>query len=504
MPDHLVELPCEYCWSARADDRLIDYLVERAAHAVAAARAALADIEDPVARSSWVKAWRSDDPEDREAAERSREHEAVAQAALARLGQIDDPAAAERLGAAAGHHEARVRAAALRSLAWSGDRSDVPRAIAALESEHDALRSAAVATLAELGTAAAAAALARRLATATTEAQEAIVSALAWLRDDRALPLARALAPAALKTSSNDRRHAAWALVRLGSRDDRHALRRSLLQLRTQPSNLYQAYGRLVGALAAEHPDELDDLRDWAERQGVVQGRPVPRGLPVMERQPLGARDVPRLELAELLPAPSRGGDGRAKFGGQPDWIAEPMWPHTRDGRPLIFYGQLPLLDDTGRLAYIFIGTENSWQPLGEGNAVIVQPGPPAAHIECRPTPTGPQLYEDAPQPRRFRGVPRKHRPYERFARLVAGADPERWEWPTPPNDALLRDAHGDWNKIGGTGLWLQGEPILPGDGWRFTFQFTAGWAGCELGDGAECYGFVREDGIAALAWDSH
>lgn len=57
---------------------------------------------------------------------------------------------------------------------------------------------------------------------------------------------------------------------------------------------------------------------------------------------------------------------------------------------------------------------------------------------------------------------------------------------------------------MAGKPLTPQGEQLPPGDGWTFAFQFSAAWAGRELGDGAECYGFVREDGTGAFLWQCH
>jgi HEAT repeat protein len=57
--------------------------------------------------------------------------EVVARVALGLLSQIDDETAAEALRSAGRHSEARVRAAALRSLAWSGEQTDVPMTIGA-------------------------------------------------------------------------------------------------------------------------------------------------------------------------------------------------------------------------------------------------------------------------------------------------------------------------------------------------------------------------------------
>lgn len=83
-------------------------------------------------------------------------------------------------------------------------------------------------------------------------------------------------------------------------------------------------------------------------------------------------------------------------------------------------------------------------------------------------------------------------------------ADPVRWEWPERDYSLPPLDEERYWNKLGGTPQWLQGEDWPPGDGWRFAFQFSAGRAGQELGDAAECYGFVNDDGRGAFLWQCH
>jgi hypothetical protein len=53
--------------------------------------------------------------------------------------------------------------------------------------------------------------------------------------------------------------------------------------------------------------------------------------------------------------------------------------PVASDHRPLTFYGQLPLAGEPDRTAYIFINESDNaqaWAALGDGNAVVVQPGP--------------------------------------------------------------------------------------------------------------------------------
>lgn len=115
----------------------------------------------------------------------------------------------------------------------------------------------------------------------------------------------------------------------------------------------------------------------------------------------------------------------------------------------------------------------------------------------------GPALFVGAGNGSHFRQI-KKVRRYERYVRLEEGADPSIWTWPDPPKDTRVRDQHGDWNKIGGTPLFLQGDATPAGEGWRFAFQFSADWAGRELGDGAECYGFTRDDGTGAFLWQCH
>jgi HEAT repeats len=217
--------------------------------------------------------------------------------------------------------------------------------------------------------------------------------------------------------------------------------------------------------------------------------------------RPGGERTLPRMTLAGLsTDRPAGDGWPPAKFGGQPDWIGRPAWPVTEDLRPLVFYGQLPVGGDTTRMAYLFFSLDAdvaSWEPLGEGNALVVQPGE-ACQLQTVAQATGPGLYEHVAERRGFRRRTRA-RPYERFVTLRPGAGPERREDACISGTASER--HGDWNKIGGTPLFVSGRPSL-GPGWAFAFQFSAAWAGHELANGAECYGFLRE-GRGALMWQS-
>lgn len=379
-------LPCELCWPARADTKLIRELAD------------------------WV---------DRGAHRAPR--------LLARIG---DPQALPALRWAASHGNPRVRAAALASIGWSGGEAEVPVAVAALEDPDIDVREAARATLADLGGGHA-------------------VSALAGVLDQLEL---------------NERLHA------------------------------LQALRWLEGESAGNRPTARGDP-GVGESAGV--GEP-PGGHVAAERV------LPRLTLAKLSTQPLSGVDWPpAKFGGQPDWTGPPAWPVADDLRPLVFYGQLPLAGYGRRTAYLFFRLDpdaESWEPLGQGNALVLQPGEPC-QLQTVAQATGPRLFERVAERRGFRRRSRA-RPYERFVGLEPGVDPEHWDAGELDLAAANGDAHGDWNKIGGTPQFLQPDGTRPGPGWEFAFQFTAAWAGHELANGAECYGFVR-GGKGALLWQS-
>lgn len=469
-------LPCHVCWEARADAAMVRLLVDH--------------VEEDERGALW------------------------------HLGQIEDPAAAPALRDANTHSDSRIRAAATLSLGWSGSGEDVPLAAAALVDDDAAIRRAARRTLAELGGQRAADALAISLDDSGADELAETVLALAWLRDRRALQRARRLAHEQLgeENYSLSPWTLPWALVRLGHNHDRVALTDATLQLARSTSIHPQSPGllrartaldQLHKALTAELPDEAqrlhEDLYDEdSERAAWVIGRRRPTLEPAAPAlDPPRPDRVPRLALAKQLD-PSPGGPAwpAPKFGGQPDWVDEPAWPLGHGGFPLVFYGQLPVLGEPERIAYIFVSLDPdalSNEPLGEGNAVVLRPGSPC-RLPTASLASGPSLYEPVHDPNRFR-PPRKARPYERFARLEEGADPPEW---SRFSDSPAGADHGDWNKIGGTPLFLQGPEYPAGAGWRFAFQFSAGWAGAELGDGADCYGFVHEDGSGALLWQCH
>lgn len=316
--------------------------------------------------------------------------------------------------------------------------------------------------------------------------RQAAVNSLAWINQEQDTPLAF---QAAEDPEARVRRAAYEWLADVASDEAVRAL----------AAAREQGYGAEV----------LRDALAWA-RDPIAAVRARARShRPAFDRgvrtEPVEPRDVPRLAFKELLEAPVDPSERTpAKFGGQPDWVDEPAWPLGPGDRPMVFYGQLPVPGREGT-AYIFINQDEqvlSADPLADGNAVVVQPGadphrPTAARWK------GPQLFEFVHDYKRFR-VRASMRPYCRWVVMEAGADPAHWSWPPIPEGHYVVTEHGDSNKLGGTPLFLQGEEWPPGEGWRFGFQFAADWAGEELGDGAECYGFFNDDGRGAFLWQCH
>jgi hypothetical protein len=168
---------------------------------------------------------------------------------------------------------------------------------------------------------------------------------------------------------------------------------------------------------------------------------------------------------------------------------------------------QLALVDRPGHLVYLFTTLDgDDPDNIGSGSAAIVQPGGTSSREVARLA-VGPQVWVQVSQPNRVSPVS-KTQPHEQFVTLRPGMDPPHWTWAPPPEDPLrppaLTTPHEDHNKIGGTPNFVQGEEYPPGAGWKFAFQFDTGWAGWGLGDGAEAYGFLRDDLSATWLIQGH
>ncbi|MFP3987142.1 hypothetical protein U9R90_06490 [Streptomyces sp. E11-3] len=92
---------------------------------------------------------------------------------------------------------------------------------------------------------------------------------------------------------------------------------------------------------------------------------------------PYDAASLPRLQMSfRAVGEPVR--EPASKFGGQPVWLEEPMWPvHPDTGKPLVFVGQFRVPGDEVRLAYLFLHEEDrdmASEPETGDAVVIIQP----------------------------------------------------------------------------------------------------------------------------------
>lgn len=432
------------------------------------------------------------------------------------LGQVGDERAADGLRRGLETAHPWVLESVVSGLGWSGDASDRDRLRLLLGHNDRQVRQSVRASLTELEVPRLGELLLPLLEDVDPQGQEAvqILECLGWVDDPRVLPyLRQLLAQAGARDLGALTGSLASALSRLGTSDDRRAmadiivsaLRASVGGTQAQMWSAVQAWNAFVNAVQPNAETELGEIK--AGLSGLPeQLRDAMRldrtGGPLPLRRALGARVVPRRSMTRISEEPPNEiREPAAKFGGQPDWRDTPAWPVGGDGRLLMFYGQLPLPDDVERTAYIFLAGPEEWQPLSGGNAVVVQPGN-RCHLPTRPHAVGPQLYQWQADAGRFRHRSRRVRAPDRFITLTDGADPTSWRWPENP-PRLERDDDRDWDKIGGTPLWLQRPEQPPADGWTYAFQFNADLV-AERGDGAVCYGWTDGQGQAAFGWQCH
>ena len=415
------------------------------------------------------------------------------------VARILDARAAPALRELLDHPEAGLRESAAWSLGFCGGVADVPRLAALFSDPKERVVKSAVAALAELGGAKAADAIAAQLGRHGRWVDVELVQALAWLDDARALEPARRLVAEDLAADPSEGHEAMAPFLKFATAADREALVDAVIGMygrsrepRDRPSWLahWAAEGALKALAANGLTAELHRLR-----AALPRDRPVSVKLDTEPPDPHpGPRSVPKLALVPRDDRPAGPGPV-AKIGGLPEWIDEPAWPVSAVGGPMVFYAQLPLGRD--RWAYVFVDIDGlNFDPLSDGNAMVIQPGPPPQHCDVVHRPTGPRLFDwtNSP-PGRYFVTRSARRPFERFLDLVPDADPDHWE------RGWFAEERGDWSKIGGTPRFLQNEQSPPGDGWEYAFQFTAWY---ELGDGAICYGFADASGRGAFLWQCH
>lgn len=196
------------------------------------------------------------------------------------------------------------------------------------------------------------------------------------------------------------------------------------------------------------------------------------------------------------------------KFGGQPDWIAQPQWPVSKEtGNPMRFICQIDLseFNTDAKMAYLFLTDEEeyvdgTWEPDGGENAIILQPSTEiyAASVSKA---NGPTLYKMvkklfsknlAPKDVEF-SISLKEEVEPEF---VNESDRSGWTDERLENYAKALDK----NKIGGTPLFLQGTEFPDSGKWDLLMQidstkvpFFINFGGSGVG-----YAFLSEDGKKA------
>lgn len=338
-------LPCEWCWDGFAD---------------------LATVR------SWI-----------DAATEPHELRRVA----GYIARLRAPAVVDVLEGLVDHPASPMRAAALASLARLAPGDSVEVLAGALADPDAAVRRAARGGLGEIGGQAAIEALRADSDSAVGDEWIESISARAMAGDREALEDARTLVRERQgETVTAAFRTFAWMLVRLGDSKDRTWLRERVLDLERRAqtevdpwlrSRADRARTAAYEALGGEYPDEAEALVDAA---AAVSGRRRATASDRVPLEPLEPRVVDKHILVRCDPPGPGASAGVGRFGGQPDWVAEPTWPLGAEGRPMIFYGQLPLPGEPERMAYIFLSGD-SWAhtfvPLSDGNALVLQPGAP-------------------------------------------------------------------------------------------------------------------------------
>lgn len=216
------------------------------------------------------------------------------------------------------------------------------------------------------------------------------------------------------------------------------------------------------------------------------------------------------IEFAEKAPAPRA---GETKFGGQPDWIAQPQWPLSRStGKPMRFICQIRLdravfPHARGEMAYVFMTddeedyVDGTWEPEGGENCVVVQPGGAVPGVKTAAHATGPTLQAEDEEAPAAEG-----REYGVSLTLQAEPDfePEgvRADWSDDTFDEYADALDG--NKVGGSPIFLQGDEFPAGDGWRLLLQLDSTRVPfyVNFGDAGIAYAFINEEGTTGkLLW---
>lgn len=207
------------------------------------------------------------------------------------------------------------------------------------------------------------------------------------------------------------------------------------------------------------------------------------------------------------------------KFGGQPVWVEEPLWPLSKStGKPMLFICQIALDpelfgDILSKMAYLFMTDDGdevyeTWDPDEGENAVIIQPGDDPSVLTARYFDSGPSLYRMVkklghellqPEPCEF-AVQLQIREDPEFvpASELWGYVSEQTKWDEEARDRYYDQLEGG-NKIGGTPGFMQGDAFPSGGEWKLLLQLDSTMVPfyVNFGDAGIGYAFISEDGRA-------
>lgn len=206
------------------------------------------------------------------------------------------------------------------------------------------------------------------------------------------------------------------------------------------------------------------------------------------------------MHVLAFKPARSPIKDRITKFGGQPVWITEPMWPVSRStGLLMRFICQVSLPPElrhgSQEMAYIFmtdidVFVEGTWLAVGGENAVILQPGPFEGIVETTPAKKGPTLQVRQP-PRR--GI---------LAAILGNKKPRFVDAELSVTQIEVNGqdkSNSCHSRLGGRPVWLQNDDTPTDGSWDLIIQIDS----CEkafdvnFGDAGIGYAFIRRDGGA-------
>lgn len=221
---------------------------------------------------------------------------------------------------------------------------------------------------------------------------------------------------------------------------------------------------------------------------------------------------MPKKHVIEFVEVDSPVTSLVTKFGGQPNWLAEPQWPLSEEtGNLMRFIGQVAFsqvrgITTSAQMAYLFMTDEEdgeyvdgTWEPDSGENAIVLQPG--EYDYPYEEAATGPTLYRMV---QKQGSDSLQTAPCEFSVSFTVAEDvaymTEGDRWKLPDKERELARGVLEECKVGGTPVFLQGDEIPFNGDWQFLLQIDSGSTPFHVnfGDVGIGYGFMNCDGTEA------